>query len=203
MSKKPVDQDATSLTRRRILEAAAKIISEKGYSGATTRLIAAEAGVNEVTLFRHFGKKENLLTALIDEVVDVPTLSSSLMRQLSGDLQQDLLLMAQRFMQIIIARRDAIRLMLCESTQFPELREALARNPRQLRQTLALYLEEQMDQGKVRSLPADAVAQAFWGMLFAYGISLEFLDEPVSPDSSLEEVLATFVDVFVHGVQNR
>ena len=51
--------------RERILEAAARVYAEYGFRGATTRRIATEAGVNEVTLFRTFGSK----AALIDEAV--------------------------------------------------------------------------------------------------------------------------------------
>jgi AcrR family transcriptional regulator len=48
-------------TRERILEAAVQVFAEHGTRGATTRRIAAQAGVNEVTLFRHFGSKDELL----------------------------------------------------------------------------------------------------------------------------------------------
>ena len=51
--------------RARLLEAAARLYARSGESGATTRLISEEAGVNEVTLFRLFGSK----TALLDEAV--------------------------------------------------------------------------------------------------------------------------------------
>ena len=55
------------ISRERILEAAARVYSKHGFRGATTRLIAAEAGVNEVTLFRTFGSKGALLEAVLDE----------------------------------------------------------------------------------------------------------------------------------------
>ena len=51
--------------RTRIIEAAAKVYSEVGFRGATTRRIASAAGCNELTLFRHFGSK----AALIHEAV--------------------------------------------------------------------------------------------------------------------------------------
>ena len=47
--------------REKILEAASRIYSECGFRGTTTRRVAQEAGVNEVTLFRHFGSKEVLI----------------------------------------------------------------------------------------------------------------------------------------------
>ena len=50
-------------TRERILIAAREVIGRKGKRGATTREIADVAGVNEATLFRHFGTKESLLVA--------------------------------------------------------------------------------------------------------------------------------------------
>jgi AcrR family transcriptional regulator len=51
--------------RDRILEAAKKVYAQHGFRGATTRLIAIEAGVNEVTLFRTFGSKAALFEALM------------------------------------------------------------------------------------------------------------------------------------------
>jgi AcrR family transcriptional regulator len=40
---------------------------EAGSRGATTRRIAAEAGVNEITLFRHFGSKGTLLSEALQQ----------------------------------------------------------------------------------------------------------------------------------------
>jgi AcrR family transcriptional regulator len=51
--------------RSRLLEAALRVFEEVGSRGATTRRIAAEAGVNEVTLFRLFGSKAALLSAAL------------------------------------------------------------------------------------------------------------------------------------------
>jgi len=51
--------------RDRILDAAKKVYAQHGFRGATTRLIAIEAGVNEVTLFRTFGSKASLFEALM------------------------------------------------------------------------------------------------------------------------------------------
>ena len=53
-----------------ILKTAMKIIVREGYDGATTKLIADEAGINEVTLFRKFHSKENILQAIITQQRD-------------------------------------------------------------------------------------------------------------------------------------
>jgi AcrR family transcriptional regulator len=49
----------------RILDSAMKVFSINGYKGATTIKIASEANVNEITIFRKFNSKENLLKAVI------------------------------------------------------------------------------------------------------------------------------------------
>jgi len=48
-------------SRERILAAAARVYAEHGFRGATTRRIAEEAGVNEITIFRQFGSKAALI----------------------------------------------------------------------------------------------------------------------------------------------
>jgi AcrR family transcriptional regulator len=52
--------------RGALLDAAAKVFAELGMRGATTKRIAQEAGVNEVTLFRHFKSKDDLLQAALE-----------------------------------------------------------------------------------------------------------------------------------------
>jgi AcrR family transcriptional regulator len=53
--------------RERILQAAARVYAQHGFRGATTRLIAIEAGVNEVSLFRTFGSKAALFEAMMQQ----------------------------------------------------------------------------------------------------------------------------------------
>src|SRR3954470_11693898 len=55
--------------RDRILEAAKRVYAKHGCRGATTRLIAIEADVNEVTLFRTFGSKAALFDSLMQSHV--------------------------------------------------------------------------------------------------------------------------------------
>jgi AcrR family transcriptional regulator len=58
---------SSDLTKKRILAAAELVFSRDGFQGATTREIARQAGVNEVTLFRHFRTREELLRATLDQ----------------------------------------------------------------------------------------------------------------------------------------
>src|SRR5438105_7768759 len=52
-------------TRERILDAFLRLAVERGIDSTPTRLVAAEAGVSELTLFRHFGDKSTLARSAI------------------------------------------------------------------------------------------------------------------------------------------
>jgi len=52
-------------TRRQILEAARRLFSERGYTGATIDSIAQQAGVAPETIFATFGNKRAILANLI------------------------------------------------------------------------------------------------------------------------------------------
>jgi len=52
-------------TRQQIIEAARKLFTERGYSGATLEAIAQEAGVAVETIYATFGNKREILSSLI------------------------------------------------------------------------------------------------------------------------------------------
>lgn len=56
-------QTAGQATRAKLMQAAARIVARDGMAAATTAAIAAEAGVAEGTLYRHFESKDDLLIA--------------------------------------------------------------------------------------------------------------------------------------------
>jgi AcrR family transcriptional regulator len=70
---RPRDGDPAE-TRRGILLAAEESFATSGFVGATTRQVAARAGVNVATLHYHFGNKEKLYRAVLDAAAmgDVP-----------------------------------------------------------------------------------------------------------------------------------
>jgi AcrR family transcriptional regulator len=56
-------------TKQKILDAAEKLIAEKGYAATSLRQIIAEAGVNLAAVHYHFGSKDELLNAVIQRKV--------------------------------------------------------------------------------------------------------------------------------------
>lgn len=52
--------------REQLLDVAADLFSTKGYAGATTAMIAKDAGITEPIIYRHFKSKRDLFVALIE-----------------------------------------------------------------------------------------------------------------------------------------
>jgi AcrR family transcriptional regulator len=64
----PAPKPARIPARERLLDAAAVVFARDGLAASTTREISRAAGVNEVTLFRLFKTKQNLLTAVLERI---------------------------------------------------------------------------------------------------------------------------------------
>ena len=104
--------------------------AEKGFSGASTSLIAERAGVAEATIFKHYKTKKGLLLRLVIPAlgkVATPYLIRPVLQIIDQDkpLRQVFQeLYADRVHQIE-ANWEKIRVILVESLFHPELREAL------------------------------------------------------------------------------
>jgi len=102
-------------TRERLLAAAARVYVRAGLTGATTREIAEEAGVNEVTLFRHFKTKDRLLAAVVgDHFGEKPASEQFVAPEPTDDLRKDLLKLAKLYEKLLTANLPLVRTMLGE-----------------------------------------------------------------------------------------
>src|SRR3954462_1457057 len=65
--------------REQIIATAITVFGEYGYAGGSIRTIADRVGISHATLLQHFGSKEGLLTAVLEEW-DRQTVERSLAR---------------------------------------------------------------------------------------------------------------------------
>jgi AcrR family transcriptional regulator len=186
-------------TRPRILTAAMQLFGQVGYAQATTRAIAASAGVNEVTLFRHFGSKKNLLMACM-QAFTAASFSGAFESQLSGSYAEDILRMAHLQIQDTTANMQLIRLLVCDSRSIPELHEALLAGSRANLARLSGYFQCQIDLGVVRAdVPAELLASAFDSLFSSNIIFSSMLGDELSPRLAGEGAVQALVDLFVQG----
>lgn len=100
-------------TRSQIVEAAAKVFAELGYAGASLRRIASEVGVSPALLLQHFGTKELLLIAVLEEW----DRQTAQLTKIDGREDHDFFAYLSRIMQFHIAHRGLIELFLTMATE--------------------------------------------------------------------------------------
>jgi len=61
-------RETTEIRQQQITDAALRIIGSKGIHGATIAEIAAEVGISEGNIYRHFRNKEEILTSVIEKI---------------------------------------------------------------------------------------------------------------------------------------
>lgn len=185
-------------TRARIFTATRQLLAKKGRRGTTTREIAEVAGVNEATLFRHFGNKDALIDACVLHYCPAGDLEQ-LLPKLSGDLREDLrqiaLLMTQRMEDL----RDLIVATLYEEDQWTSAGDAAWRAPAMIKQVVTDYLAKRVESGEIECDPV-LMARLFLGSVFAYVIGRKRL--PLA-EYTLDDIIDFNISVFLNGIRKK
>jgi len=183
----------------KILSAAARVFARDGLHGATTRGIANEAGVSEVTLFRLFESKEKLLAAVLSEACSAQTKRLESKGEWTGVLRDDLMAYAQSYNTMLEQNEAMIRTLIGEAQRHPEhARQLIRESVKSSRTRFIAYLKQARLRGQVRAgINLDAAADMLTGMLLA-GMLRRTAHR--SGDYSAKVYLMTCVDVFVAGI---
>ncbi|HEY65057.1 MAG TPA: TetR/AcrR family transcriptional regulator [Caldilineae bacterium] len=181
-----------------ILDAAARVFARKGFHRATTREIAAEAGVSEGTLYNYFENKQALLIAMWERLAEIESLTRSLG---TGDEPPDVFLREVLHQRFDLFRRNVnvIQAVLPELLSQAELRQAFLRRMIQVtKEALLPYIERQIALGRLRSVDPEKVTlilQAFFLGLMVMDLSGEPVITRGDPD--LPDQL---VEMLIHGL---
>ncbi|MBQ9707991.1 MAG: TetR/AcrR family transcriptional regulator [Firmicutes bacterium] len=107
-------------SHERIIKAAMEEFLEKGFQNASTRSIAARAGITSGGLYRHFKDKEDMFAALVEPALEEVRkwMDAHVSRGYSGALSGDFDAMWQdseidMVREVVYPNLDAFRLVLC------------------------------------------------------------------------------------------
>ena len=187
-------------TRERILQAGLRTFSKEGFLGATTKEIAREADIAEVTLFRHFPSKERLFEEVISTQMFLPTLKGLLPEVSAMPFEEALSVIARRFLETLNLRKDIVKIMHTEMHRYPEkIHKIYHAFVDEVRETLASYFREQQRKGVLREFDAALGARAFFGMFLSYFNAEEFLLGKRYRVADAEVTIRHFVSIFAKG----
>lgn len=197
----PLKSASPEETRDRIIAAARDVIARKGKRGATTREIADVAGVNEATIFRHFGTKESLIVAVAKHSCGDVRLREVL-ATLRGPVEEDLFIMGKSMTEHLESMIDMIRWSLVELDYEKSIFAQEAWRPQTaIRQVVIEYMAAKVESGEIHGDPAE-LASVFMGLIFTRVIAKEkFPDNRLFSDT--DYALKVFIDVFLHGVRSK
>jgi len=153
--------------RARILDAALRVFSQSGYSGASMDAIAETAEVSKPTLYMYFGSKEQLFESMMLARRDA-MLEAFL--DPSGNMVDDLHAFAWRYADAVMDKNmlSLARLIIGESQRFPEIGRAYQKaGPDRLLQGIIIYLEDQKQKGRLTFEDGELAAEDFWALILS------------------------------------
>lgn len=155
--------------RQAIVAAARELFTREGFDAGMDQ-IAAEAGVSKVTVYNHFGSKQELFTEVVGQAMDAAHTTMEQVRTGladTGDVRQALLRTARA---MVAAATDPSRLALRnlvtgELRRFPELGEAYRRRgPAQSAAALAEVFGDLCARGQLDIADVELAVIQFFGL---------------------------------------
>ena len=171
----------------RILASAAERFASFGYNGVSTRDIASGAGVNEVTIYRHYPRKRDLYVAVLDSELQQVKLRGDLLAAIAeaGDARTAVARTFELIAATMMQRPELVRLVQFSALELSEdIDPLLRRHLGQLVEVIARYLEPWVERGKLRCQSAKSLVLSLIAIILSHG-SLQrlFSGDGAGPES--------------------
>ncbi len=189
-----------TITEQRILDAATRVFGREGISGATTREIARVARVNEVTLFRLFRNKDELLRQMVvcsakqyDHVFAAASVKSK------AGFRATVRSFAEAFQKKVRDNEDLVRTFMGEMRRHLKLSRLMFEASKNSRQRFIDYLKDAQKAGWMRKdIDPIVAADALSGMLTT-GVLRGPLTESIYTS---EHYFEACVELFLKGIES-
>ncbi len=187
--------------RLQIFEAAARLFSQKGFRGTTTREISQAVGVSEAMLFKHFATKEELYAAIIEAKSHLQqTLDTLVAAAEQGDDAEVLRRLAREMIERTARDSTLMRLTFFSALEGHALSDMMFRSRvQQLDDFLSRYIARRITAGAFRDLDPLQAAWNFVGMVSHYVQRRELFGQKTSYTS--DEAIEGMVRLFLNGIR--
>jgi len=191
---------SADLTKKRILAAAELVLSRDGFQGATTREIAEQAGVNEVTIFRHFHTREELIRSTMEQGCAAFNALTHPEEIWKGELADRLERYVREVYSAVKEREAIARALIGEARFLPEsMRRALREFMLTKKAGLVAALKEAQKRGLIRkdvdlSVAADFIRDSILSAMLRHTLHKT---DPETVDAHLRGI----TDIFYRGIK--
>lgn len=155
-------------TDEKIIKATFEILQEEGFAKATTKKIAAKAGVNEVTIFRNFTNKNNLVEATKEYYLYklIKKLEEIFEFEEDDEIEEYLKISFFGILNLSDEDLSILRVAMEEVRQDPEKRILISDITDVVLNKLEDFFKLKMEKGIIRKLNPKSLAIMCFGMLF-------------------------------------
>jgi AcrR family transcriptional regulator len=189
--------------RQVIIEAAARVFAEKGFSGASNREIAREADISPGLIYWYFRDKDELFTEAVRSLFPLTRLEFPDERAAELALHDLLEFIGQHFMSIM-TDPDVLRLArlaISELITFPNVwREIGSMIAENAIGRLGGQLDLRIERGEMPPIDTHLASQAFFGSLMAFVLRKYMYQSVDLQETADEEMVATTVRIFAAGL---
>ena len=187
-------------TEDKILDATIKLLDKDGWKGATTKKIASEAGVNEITLFRKFHNKEQLLKAAKKRSANRFLEELDLLFKIKDneDIKDYLTTIWKNASRMIDKRINLIRISMEEVRGIPFEEKVLPKISKMIIEHLVNYFQKKIEQGLIRNINPEVAALNIFSIVFQMEIVWKIYDQ--KPTVTNESIMENFLEIFLNGI---
>lgn len=168
MNQMPRREQNRLAREKRILEAALKVFSASGYTGASMDAVAIEAGLSKPTLYQYFDSKEQLFATMMLQKRD--DMLSPFREPGSGDMVVQLHHFAWAYADTVMQPRmlSLARLTIGDVQRFPEIGSAYqSAGPDRVLEGLMGQLDAYRTAGRLTFDDTELAAQDLWGLILS------------------------------------
>ncbi len=189
--------------RAQVLREAARLFGTHGFSGTTTRDIAAAVGITEAALYRYFASKDAMYAAILDERAAASDLLESVAPHASrGDDHAVFTELALTLFRSVESDPSILRLILFSALEGHALsRPFHEKRIVRLRDFLTGYIERRTREGALRAIEPRLAARAFMGMVVDHLIVRHVFGQHDQYPQPPEEVAEAYVAIFLDGMR--
>jgi TetR/AcrR family transcriptional regulator len=186
--------------RKQILKCAVKAFARSNYRKTRVADIAAEAGISEAMIYKHFPSKKSIFIEILQDMSE--RIISRLKEELNKeqDALEALRSMARRFYNLVTNHPDELKVQFQAISEIDdeEIADRLRRDHEDLMRFIGSALEKGIEKGSIRKdLDVGTVVLLFDGL----GIFIELMKLLSLENKLTEEVVVRMTDHLVQSVR--
>jgi len=185
-------------SKEKILQASMDLFVRNGYKKTTTKLIAKEAGVNEVTIFRLFGKKKEIIAEIIKyKMGNIDPLASYFKNDAKFNLSEDLYNSSVLYFNSM-SKNLPLMLTLLEELG-GDFERIFSKLPMRVKEAYKSYFDEMHKRGIIIEQDTEFLALSFSTLIVGLAVT-KIMTNKVIIELSTEEFIRRNAEIFARGI---